>query len=167
VAAALVLSACGGGATPARTYVQALCNAATTWQGKVQQGATQLGTELTGNPSPAHGKQVFGQFLDGVIRSTDEMIGRVKAAGTPDVKDGKEAADKVVGTLEQVRAAFQSARAQVDKLPTGDQQAFQQGANQIGSTITSSLSDVQNPFKSSPQLTAVFNDEPACTSLRG
>ncbi|MFN2591066.1 MAG: hypothetical protein ABR518_09895 [Actinomycetota bacterium] len=161
------LAACGGGGTSAREYVRSLCGATAQWQENVQQRTVALASDLGGDPSPQEGKAAFREYLDDILASTDTLVGRLEDAGTPDVENGEQAADRVISSLQRVRDAFEEARDQVDGLSTESPEAFEQGAEEIGQTITTSLQGIQDPIgQDDAELQAVFEDEPSCDKLQ-
>jgi hypothetical protein len=164
----LLLAACGGGRVEPQTYVKDVCTAATTWQSAVVQRTQSLATDLGANPSPETGKQALSSYLNGIVSSTDQLVDRVEAAGTPDLEGGGEASDRVVETFRRFRDAFADAKEKADQLPTDDPAAFQQGASEIGNSINSSIGGISDPFQSQgSELKTLFDKDPTCQKLSG
>ncbi len=164
--AAAALASCGGGSVSPQAYVKAVCQAVSDWQGQVQERSTDLEQNLGSDPSPEEGKEALGTFLDDVISDTDRMLGRVEEAGTPDIEDGEETANRLTEALRRVQEAFRDAREQVNDLSTGSPEEFQQGADEIGSAIQSAFTETGTTLdQPSPELDPVFEREPACDQL--
>jgi hypothetical protein len=164
--AAAALAACGGGAVSPQAYVRSVCQAVADWQGRIQDRSGDLEQQVGTDPSPEEGKEALGQFLDGVITDTEGMVDLVEEAGSPDIEDGEAQADRLSDALTQVLEAFRSARSEVEDIPTGSPEEFQQGADEIGSTIQSAFTEAGGTFdQPSPELDPIFDQEPACDQL--
>ncbi len=155
------------GPTTAQEYVKGVCGAITTWQQAIQSRASALESNAASLVDPSSGKQALGDFFDGVIADTDTMISTIKDLGAPNVANGASDSAAFVGALTQVRDAFQHARDKIDQLPTDSATAFQNGAQQLVSSMSSeikaagtSLSNLNNP-----ELETASKAEPACSSL--
>jgi hypothetical protein len=160
------LPACGGGAVSPEAYVRSVCQAVADWQGEIQERSTDLEQSLGADATPEQGKEALGVFLDGVITDTDRMIELVDEAGTPEIDDGEATANRLTEALRQVQEAFRDAREEVDALPTSSPEEFQEGADQLGSSIQSAFSDAGTTLEQeSPQLDPIFEREPACDEL--
>jgi hypothetical protein len=94
-------------------------------------------------------------------------VTKLKAAGTPDVKNGKQVQTAIVGAFTQLKSALQTAAGQAGNLPTSSPTAFQSAAQKLGSTVQSSMSGIGSSLSNlkSPDLEAAAKKEPACTSL--
>jgi hypothetical protein len=166
VAIPVVLAACsgGGGKVSANAYATSVCTNIKTWLGQIKQRATDLRTAVSPGTSPRKGKDLLGSYLDGVISDTATMINAINGAGTPDVSNGPQIASTLVSGLDQAKAAFDSARSQVDSLPTTSRAAFSRAAAQLGTSINSKVGGVVRSFQGlkSPQLDQAFRTVSAC-----
>ncbi len=154
-------------ATTAREYVKGVCGAITTWQQAIQSRASALQSNAASLVDPSTGKQALAGFFDGVIADTDSMLSAIKDLGTPDVANGAADSAAFLDALTKVRDAFQHARDKIDQLPTNSAIAFQNGAQQLVSSMSTeikaagtSLSNLNNP-----ELEIASKAEPACSSL--
>jgi hypothetical protein len=163
---AVCLAACGGGGVSPREYVRSVCEAMADWQGEIQDRSTSLAQDLGTDATPQQGKDALAEFLDGVITDTEGMVDQVEEAGSPDIQDGEDQANRLTDALTQVLEAFRAARTEVQTLPTDSPEAFQQRADEIGSAIQSAITEAGSTFEQpSPELDPVFEGEPACDQL--
>jgi hypothetical protein len=167
VAIAFGLAACGGssssGPTPA-AYVKSICQAI----GPFVRTETQRSSALNRSniKSPADRKKALQDFLNAIAADSDKAVGKLKAAGTPNVKNGKQVSTAIVGAFTQLKAALQQAANQAGNLPTTSAAAFQSGAKSLGSAVQSSMSGLGGSLSNlGPELEAAAKKEPACTSL--
>ncbi|MGH2729220.1 MAG: hypothetical protein ACRDJI_01280 [Actinomycetota bacterium] len=144
IAAALVLAACGGGGPDTvgvQSWVSAFCSALSEWQNSVQDSASQLTEGLDPATGPEAGKAALSGFIDGVIADTDDLIDATNDAGIPDVENGEEVSDALIAAFENARSALSETRGEIEDLPT-DPAQFGSQADEIGTSIRSSLSDI-------------------------
>ncbi len=171
LAAGLFVGACGGGggSADAEAYASRICQAFSTWVNDIQRRNQTLTAALGPQATPAEGKEQLQIFLDSVIEDTDKLINSVDAAGVPDVEGGQRAATQVKNAAARAKRSFESARAQVDQLPTDNRAAFRAGAQQIGTQIGSSLSALGQELRNraqSQEIRQAFEDSPTCARLR-
>jgi hypothetical protein len=165
VAASLALSACGGTKTvSAKTYARTVCSSVQTWKQHIQTRTDRMTQSLGSGLSPEKGKATLATYLDGILDETDQVISDLNGTGVPDVDRGQEVASKFVGAFERVRATLRSARAAVDRLPTGNQAAFKAAAGQIGTDIQTSFGAVGSSLSGvgGSELDAAFTAEKSC-----
>lgn len=186
VTAALVLSACGGksdgsgsgstgstgsngGKVSASAFAGTVCGAILQWQGDIQSRSDDLTNQLGDSPDPAKGKQVLGDFIDGIITDTDEVLTKLQGAGVPDVDGGSAASNALVTAFQQVKESLQHVRESVEALPTDDPTAFQQAAGSLSTEISSSFDAIATSLQSVqvPALDDAFNSESSCQSVQG
>jgi ABC-type transporter Mla subunit MlaD len=163
------LAACGGssssGTSPA-AYVKSICQAIGPFEKTVQQRSSQL--NLSNIKSAADGKKALQGFLNQVATDTDKAVTKLRAAGTPDVNNGKQVSTAIVGAFTQLKSALQKAATQAGTLPTTSATAFQSAAQSLGSAVQASMSGIGGSLSNlkSPDLEAAAKKEPACTNLR-
>ena len=175
LAAGLFLGACGGdgdgggGGDNAQAYASSVCTAFSTWVQDITQRNQELTQSLNPQSTPQEGKEQLQVFLDSVIQDTDKLISSVDAAGVPDAEGGQQAASQIKTATRTAKTSFENAREQVAQLPTDDPQAFQAGAQQVGSQIGSSLSGLGQELRNrsqSEEIRKAFEESPACSRLR-
>jgi hypothetical protein len=170
VMAALLLASCGGGSqgsTETSAYATRVCGAFRTWIQDIQQRNQTLTSSLGSNATPTEGKKQLEVFLDSVISDTDKLIQSVNSAGTPDVEGGQTFASRINGAATAAKSSFQTARQQVEQLPT-DAAGFKTGAERIGSQIRTSLGSVSQVLGQGPEsneIKTAFQQSSACKTL--
>jgi len=162
-------SSCGGGATvSAGQYVKAVCSATTGWQQDIQKRTLALADSLDPQAGVPEQKRALAALLDGLIAATDRFVARVKAAGTPDIDGGEDAANQLNDALARIDQTFRTAREQADQVPTDSKESFQHAANKIGESVNSSVAGIQDPFRDQgQQLDALAAKDPACQQTQG
>ena len=181
VAALSVLAAgCGGGGgsnesqqqpegTPPAEWVTTVCGALDDWQTSLQTKAQGLPQQVLQASSPADAKKQIEDFLDEVVNETQTMVDTVDQAGKPAVDAGDRVRNAVHARLLKVKAAFETARKQVDAVPTNNPAAFQQQLTQIGQDLAAqgqALGDVLGSADAKPLRDAIANT-PRCKSFNG
>jgi hypothetical protein len=173
-ALALGASACGGGdeaasgASP-QEWSADVCGALQSWRSDLETKTNDLQSTAAGATSVAEGRDLIVDFLDETITRTDQMLNEVEAAGSPDVDDGETIARDFRTQLAKIKPIFEDAREKAADLPD-DPQGFAEGAQEIGTAMSTAGEQVGAEFESSdkfdsPELEKAFNDEPACQQL--
>lgn len=170
VAISLTVAACGSssssssGPTPA-AYVKSICQAIGPLEKTVQSRSSQL--NLAGIKSPADGKTALQSFLTAVAADTDKAVSKLKAAGVPNVSNGKQVSAAIVGAFTQLKSALDKAAAQAGSLPTGSATAFKTAAQALGTSVQSSMSGIGGSLSNlkSPDLESAIKKEPACQPI--
>ncbi len=170
LAVGLFLGACGrgGGGEAAEGYASKICQAFSTWVQDIQKRNQTLTSALGPQATPEQGKEQLQVFMDSVIRDTDKLINSVESAGVPDVEGGDRAAEQIRNAAEKAKSSFENAREQVNQLSTNPTE-FQQGAQSIGSEISSSLGSLGNELRNrsqSEEIQKAFQEAPTCARLR-
>jgi hypothetical protein len=171
---ALTASGCGGGdeaasgASP-EEWSADVCGALESWQSDLETRSNELRDAASGATSVDEGRDLIVDFLDETIARTDQMLNEVEAAGTPAVEDGETIARDFRAQLAKIKPIFEDAREKAAALPD-DPQAFAEGAQEIGTAMSTAGDQVGAEFESekfdSADLDKAFNDEPACQQLK-
>ncbi len=170
LATVAALAGCGGSSSSgvsAAAYVKAICSSIGPFEKDVQTRSSSL--NLSSLSSAAQGKTALQGFLAAIVADTDKTVTQLKAAGTPNVTNGKQIATTLVGAFSALKGTLAQAEAKAGSLPTGSPQAFQAAAQSLGTTVQSSMSSIGsslNGLKSSDLEKAAAND-PTCKSLAG
>ena len=175
LATVALVTACGssgsGGSSSsgvtAAAYVKAICTAVGPFEKDVAARSNALNSaKLT---SAAQGKQAVQQFLTAVSDDTDQALTKLRAAGTPDVSNGKTISTTIVSAFQQLHTAIGTALTQAKNLSTSSPQAFQKGATALGGTVQQSLGGISTSLGKlkSPDLEKAAAKEPSCTALSG
>lgn len=166
LAASLVLSACGGSSTvSAGSYVKSICQTVGPFERNVQASSSALNLSSISNVT--QGKQALQTFLASLVSDTDKAVNQLKAAGTPDVKNGKQISSAITGAFTQLRSAMSQAANSAKQLPTSSPQAFKTAADNLGTNIRTSMSGIGASISGlkSPELETAAKKETACQSL--
>ena len=160
-------SSSGSSEVSSATYVQSVCQAIVPFKQTVQSRSSAL-RNLNGVKSPAQGKQLLQGFLTAVASDTDKAVTKLKAAGTPDVHNGKQVSQAIVSAFTAVKTALSKAASEAASLPTTSPQAFRSAAVQLGTSVQTSMNGIGNSLGGlkSPDLESAANKEPACQPLR-
>jgi len=170
VAVSISLAACGGsgssGVTPA-AYVKSICEAIGPFEKTVQSRSQAL--NLSKPQSPAEGKKALEGFLTQVASDTDQAVTKLKAAGTPNVANGKEVSQAIVSAFTQLKTALTAAAGKAGSLPTASAAAFKAGAQALGASVQTSIGGIGSSLGNlkSPDLENAAKKEPACQTLGG
>jgi hypothetical protein len=166
------LAGCGGSGsstvTP-RAYVSAVCKAVGPFETDVVNRSSAL--NLTTISSPKQGKVALQGFLSAISDDTKHALAKLKTAGTPDVKNGKQIATAIVNAFAQLNTTMTQAVKQASTLPTNSAPAFKGAAQSLGNTVRTSMSKIGTNLQSgtlkSPALEQAAAKDPACKALAG
>jgi hypothetical protein len=170
--AALLAMLAGCGSSGSSTvspaaYAKSLCSAVGPFERDVISSISSL--NLNPHASPAQGKTVLQGFLTRLANDTDSAVSQLKAAGTPNVSDGKQIADTINGAFSQIDAVMKKAATQASQLPTSSPQAFRTAVQALVTNVRASMTSIganlQSSTLRSPQLTAAAAKEPTCKTL--
>jgi hypothetical protein len=164
-----LLAGCGGssgssGVSP-KSYVTSVCSAVGPFEKDLLARSNAL--NVASLKSPAEGKQALQGFMSAVVTDTDRAISQLKAAGTPNVKNGGAISAAIVSAFNQLKGALVQVQAQTNALPTSSAAAFKAAANSLGASVRTSLSSIGaglNGLKS-PALEKAAKNTPACQKL--
>jgi hypothetical protein len=168
LALTVVLAGCGSSGSskvsPA-TYVKSVCSAIGPFEKQVQSRSSAL--NLSSIKSAAEGKAALHDFLSAVASDTDHAVSQLKAAGVPDVSNGKAISTGIVSAFTQVKTALTAAAGRTSSLPTANPQAFKTAAASLGAGVQASMSKIGTSLGSlkSPTLEAAAAKEPTCKSI--
>jgi len=171
LATTLTLGACGSSSSSSSVspaaYVKSICQSVGPFERDVQarSSALNLGTIK----DPAQGKTALQGFLNAVAADTDKAVAKLKSAGSPDVKNGKQISNAIVSAFTQLRGALSQAVSSANSLPTNSPAAFKTAAVALGNTVRTSMSNIGSGLTglSSPALESAAKKEPACQSIGG
>jgi hypothetical protein len=168
IAAAFLCAACGSsgqhGADPGK-YAGEVCSAITALERDVA-AATNPGKNPTAT-NATQAKQVEQRELAAVAEASDRALTRIRAAGTPAIRDGQAVADTVVKTFAQVRDAMRRAAAEAKSLPTSSPQAYTTAAERLAARVQTSLASIDASGLANPDLEQAAARQPACQQLSG
>jgi ABC-type glycerol-3-phosphate transport system substrate-binding protein len=168
VVAALLVGGCGSSSsskTSASSYVKGVCTSIGSWVKSVQARSTALTS--TNPTTPAQGKQEFVTFMNEVVSDTDQALTGLKAAGVPNVNNGSQVANAVLGAMTSAKTILVDAQSKAQQLPTNDRTAFANQTKSLGTSVQTSLSKIGAGLSSlkSADLEKAAAKEPSCQSL--
>jgi hypothetical protein len=169
LAIASALAGCGGGGSSSvspATYVKAICSALGPFEKDVQTRSAAL-QRLPQIKTAAQRKTALQGFFTAVVGDSDKAVSQLKAAGSPNVKNGSKIESAIVLVFTRFGAAAKQASGKADALPTGSLSAFQTAANALNQSFTTSMSGIGAGVSGlkSPELDAAEKKEPACKSI--
>ena len=148
----------------AETFVDAVCGELTTWITALQDKGETMQQQAAG-ASPAKARDLLTGYLDDAISATQEASAAIGEAGAPDVENGEQTSQAIIGVLDQVEQIFTGAREKVSQLPD-DPAQFQAGAAEIGADISSAFAE--NPLagvQEDAALSEAFANSEACSEM--
>lgn len=167
---AAVLAGCGSSGSSNVTpgsYVRAVCTAVGPFEKDVVRRSSALNLATINNAT--QGKTALQGFLTAVASDTTRALSKLKAAGTPNVKNGKQISSAIVGAFTKLNTTMSHAVNQANSLPTNSPQAFKAGAQSLGNTVRSSMTNIGTNLQSStlksPELEQAAAKQRACKSL--
>jgi hypothetical protein len=160
-----------------KQWVSTFCGSVLTWEQTVTSNSAKL--KKTVAALQGAGKvdltvlkgQLVG-FLDGIVKSTSTMVGKIKAVGAPAVKNGSKIQKVVLDAFGQVATGFNGAKTSAQALPTNDRSKFAKGAFAIASSIKATSGRGQSALLAlnkypTKALDDAANKDPSCTKLGG
>jgi len=164
VLVALVLSGCGDGAVPHRTWVARVCHSLGPWRDRITALNTQAAAQMKAAKTPAQTRDNLVRLLDGARQATEDARAKVAASGVPDVPDGPAIAGRFVSALAAARDAYGNARQRVQALSQRDESGFYTGVKSTMDTLTKDFAQagVDTGRLASAQLRRDFDEVPEC-----
>jgi hypothetical protein len=162
------LTACGSsgssGVSPA-AYVKSICSAVGPFEKDVAARSSAL--DLSSIKSAQQGKTALQGFLQAIAADTTQAVGKLRSAGSPSVKNGKQIQSAIVAAFTQLDNAMKSAAAAANSLPTGSPTAFKNAANALGQGVRTSMNGIGSSLTSlkSSALEQAAAKEPACKAI--
>ena len=161
-------SARAGAPTP-NAWATSVCTSIKAWQKSIVRRSDAIGHVKPKNLKVLH--DAFVGFLAGVVRDTDTMIARTKAAGVPKASHGADVANALQIGFRKVRGFFAADAARAKHLSSTNAQKFTAGAQAIAQTIDEQSNQITATFDSldkkyrSPQLDKAMKTVPACRGM--
>ncbi len=160
-----LLAGCGGSSSsvsPA-AYAKSVCGAI----GSFQQKLVSSGPLDRSNASPVQDKQLLQHFFSSVATAGDQAVSRLKAAGSPNIGNGKAISSAIVTAFTQLKGSFTQAASQASSLPTASVPRFRTAEAQLSSGVKSSTASIDTSLSGlkSKELDKVVTTTPACQKL--
>jgi hypothetical protein len=174
----LAATGCGGSdktysGTKPDAWAATVCGALGEWAQGLQAGSARMQADLANAKDVKSVKNRFIVFLKEAESSAGVLLGKVKAAGAPAVKDGPAIQNDLETGLTEARASFTHAVEKAQKLPTKNLQAFTSGVTALGNDVQQELSAIGSDFNKlgdkydDKALNEATSKDPACQKLTG
>ncbi len=147
----------------ARSYVRSVCSAISPLERSVVTRSSALNNSPASNATEA--KRTLQGFLNAIANDSAHAVSRIRAAGTPDIPDGKTVAGAIVKTFTELRDAMRLAVTKAQSLPTDSASSFNSAAHALTTSVRGSLNNIDASGLSNPDLEKAAAAEPACKSL--
>jgi hypothetical protein len=147
------------------SYVKSVCSAITPLERDVVTRSSALNNSTATNPVQA--KKTLQDFLIAIEQDSTHALTQIRAAGTPDISDGKAVAGSIVKTFTQLRNALRAASGQATSLPTDSAASFKTAAQALGANVRGSLNNIDASGLSNRDLAQAAAKQAACKSLNG
>lgn len=169
-ATTVALAACGS-SEPKRTapaaYVSQVCTSISNLLQTTMADEKQLAATAAHASSPTDVKAAVQRLVAGALTAAEQTVSELKAAGVPDVANGKQISTRLIAAFEKAVTLYKQASQKAAALPTNSPEAFSKEDHQLGSflensagSIGSSLGQIQ-----SRQLGEAAAKSPACQAL--
>ena len=157
---------CGGSSSSSKvstpTYVKTVCSAIAPLE---QDIITRTQALNNSKQNAVEAKKALEGFLAAVAQDADRAVARIKAAGTPDISNGKSVANDIVKAFTQLRDAMHAASAKASSLPTDSPSAYKTAAQALNTNLRASLNNIDAGGLSDPAIEQAAAKQPACKSL--
>lgn len=147
----------------ASSYVKSVCSAISPLERDVVSRSSALGTSTATNATQA--KRTLQGFLTAIEQDSDHAVSQIRAAGTPNISDGKTVSGAIVRTFTQLRDAMRVAVTKSQSLPTGSASSFNSAAQALTTSVKGSLNHIDASGLSNPAIEKAASREPACQNL--
>ncbi len=181
--------ACGGGTktVSASAFAKGFCGTVTDWMDAVEQRSNELEStlgdvqaDLGDEPSDERARAAVDEVRRTVVRGletfrdeTGDVVGELDDVGNPDIEGGEQLVDDVQAIFAQAEEAVDGYIDEVDALDTEDPETVVRGFVDVNTEIDRELGSIFGEFAELPdrypseQLTAAFDNEPACAPFEG
>ncbi len=166
------LAACGGSSKAPATvspdaYVSQVCTSVGTWLRTVESSSSEIDRELKPGATPAAAKQALEGLLQSTVTSSERAVAGLRAAGVPDVAQGKTLSARVLDAFERATAELSGAKQKVASLPTSSASAFRSSTQALAASLRSSVAGIGSGLSElhSAALAQAAARSAACRSL--
>ena len=161
----LLCAGCGSGGSKitAGTYVKSVCSAISPLERDVSIRSSALNDSTASNATDA--KRTLQGFLNAIEQDSEHAVSQIRAAGTPDISNGKAVSGAIVRAFSQLRDAMKVAVSKSHALPTDSASSFNSAAQALTSSVRGALNGIDASGLTNPALEKAASTEPACKSL--
>jgi hypothetical protein len=144
-----------------------VCSATQGFKQGGQAAVAQYQRSVASAKTIADVKTQLQSYLGTMVSTADRFLSQIKAAGTPNVSNGKQFATTLLSAFQQVRTAFAQAQTQIGQVPTNSVTAFRSAATSVRATLSQADARISSPgLTRNAQLRAASLKEPTCEALK-
>lgn len=158
------LAACGGsssGTVSATRYAKAFCEAVRPFETDLSGLSSAFSRDAGG--TPARQKAALEKFLGALAGDVRTAVGKLKAAGTPDVSKGAAVASSITDAFSRVGVELSSASQQARSLPTTSLTTLTTAADRLLAGVQTALAGIGSSSTArSPALEAAARKVSVC-----
>ncbi len=122
------------------------CGNFETWQGDVQAAAEDVQSQVTPGDMESAKTAIVG-MLQTASDETQELIGQIEDGGAPDIDDGDQFLEDLVGKFQEFDGAIVAVRDDVDALDAGDPVTFQTEVESLLGTFETEVAGIGDSFQ--------------------
>lgn len=155
--------------TDVKSWATTVCTSLKTWQSSLERRSKAVGATKPKSVAELHDR--FVTFLNAVVKDTDTLIARTKAAGTPSVSQGKNIENALLTGFRKLRGYFAADAQKAKHLSRTNASQLGAGAAAIGdlinrqaTTITATFNALDKKYRS-PDLDAAMKKTVACKGI--
>lgn len=152
----------------AAAFTEGFCSALSDWVTALQDGNTSYQQAIQANGVTMQGvKDALAAYVDDAVALSDTLLDEVRALGTPDVPNGEQVAQALIGGLQRARDLFAQVADDVAALSTSDPTTMTQQLTELTTNMTKASQELSSAFDSidSPELEAAGKDAASCKQL--
>ena len=152
----------GSDTTNVDEWAKDFCGSFEDWIAKIQEESANVSDSVT--PGDVAGaKQVIVDLFGSVSDETQSLIGDIENAGVPDIDDGANFVDDLIGKFQDFDDAIQAAKTDAEALQTADPAKFKTDVDGLVATFQSETTAVGNSFG---ELDAKYPDQDLQVALK-
>ena len=146
-------------------YVQTVCTEFSEWSESLSSVQQEFTPEEGAAPEDI--KADVDGALETAVTETAELESELKDLEPPDIENGEEAHDAIVGAITQTKTVFEDARSALAAVPADDPVALTEAFTTIGSDITTGATEAFAALEEvdTPELEEIQKDIPECEAL--
>lgn len=149
-------------------WADGFCGNFETWIANIKTAGENVGTGIQGGDVEA-GKAAIVELFATASAETDTLITSIEDGGFPDIDQGDELVDDLIGKFNDFNEAITAARGEAEALPTDDPEAFGAEVEGLVTAFDEETTTVGNSFAEldadypSPELSSALSS--SCESF--
>jgi hypothetical protein len=148
-------------------YVTTVCTEFSEWSESLSSVQQEFTPEA--DAAPADIKADVDAALETAVTETAELESELQDLEPPDIENGEEAHEAIVGAISETKTVFEDARSALAAVPADDPVALTEAFTTIGSDITTGATEAFAALDEvdTPELEEIQKDIPECEALSG